>query len=230
MDGMGLANAIRHEPAYAGMQLVLLTSLDCPGGTVQIKKAGFSAWLTKPVRPSELYNILSDVLMRQSVLAAKEDSSTESSPAEQALSKPFLYARVLLVEDNPVNTLVAKKYLVKLGLTVDAVENGFAALEALSQVKYDLVFMDVQMEGMDGYETTRKIRSSTDKRFNPSVPVIAMTAHAMQSDREKCLAAGMDDYVSKPVEFTILSQAIAKWLPRNNGQSDGESIQGKSHA
>ncbi len=230
MDGIALANAIRREPAYAGMRLVLLTSLDNPGGTVQIKKAGFSAWLTKPVRPSELYNTLSDVLMGQSVLAAEEVSSTERNPEEQVPIEPFLSARVLLVEDNPVNTLVAKKYLVKLGLTVDAVENGFAAIEALSQVKYDLVFMDVQMEGMDGYETTRKIRNSTDKRHNPSVPIIAMTAHAMQSDREKCLAAGMDDYVSKPVEFTILSQTIAKWLPNNNDQTEGERILGEQQS
>jgi CheY-like chemotaxis protein/HPt (histidine-containing phosphotransfer) domain-containing protein len=126
----------------------------------------------------------------------------------------------LLVEDNPVNTLVAKKYLVKLGLTVDAVENGFAALEALAHFTYDLVFMDVQMEGMDGYEATHRIRTSTDKRFKPSIPIIAMTAHAMQSDRAKCLAAGMDDYVSKPIEFTVLAQTVAKWLPKKAGLTE----------
>jgi PAS domain S-box-containing protein len=217
MDGIALAKVIRNEPAHAGMRLVLLTSLDHPGGTAQVKEAGFSAWLTKPVRPSELYNILSDILAGQSLWSASESPATECVPAEDIASNPAFSARALLVEDNPVNTLVAKKYLVKLGLTVDAVENGFAALEALAHFTYDLVFMDVQMEGMDGYETTRRIRSSTDKRFNPSIPIIAMTAHAMQSDREKCLAAGMDDYVSKPIEFTILEQTVDKWLQKKTG-------------
>jgi len=221
MDGIALARVIRNEPAYAGMRLVLLTSLDHPGGTAQVKAAGFAAWLTKPVRPSELYNILSDILMGQSLLFAGEVPSAGCAPAEAVAIPPSVSARVLLVEDNPVNTLVAKKYLAKLGLTVDTVENGFAALKALSQFTYDMVFMDVQMEGIDGYETTRKIRTSTDNRSNPSIPIIAMTAHAMQSDRDKCLAAGMDDYVSKPIEFTILAQTVAKWLPKNNGQSDG---------
>lgn len=217
MDGIALAKVIRYEPAYASMRLVLLTSVDHPGGTVQVKEAGFTAWLTKPVRSSELYNILNDILTGQLLLSACEVPSAERAPAEAVAIKHSLSARVLLVEDSPVNTMVATKYLVKLGLTVDAVENGFAALEALTQFTYDLVFMDVQMEGMDGYETTRRIRVSADKRYNPSIPIIAMTAHVMQSDREKCLAAGMDDYVSKPIEFIVLAQMVSKWLPKNSG-------------
>jgi CheY-like chemotaxis protein len=115
--------------------------------------------------------------------------------------------------------------LVKLGLTVDAVENGIEALEALTQQRYDLVLMDVQMEKMDGYEATRQIRQSKDKRINSAIPVIAMTAHAMQSDREKCLEAGMSDYVSKPVEMKILARVIAKWLPKNESASGSENGQ-----
>jgi PAS domain S-box-containing protein len=226
MDGIALAKVIRNEPAYAGIRLVLLTSLDHPGGTAQVKEAGFSAWLTKPVRPSELYNILSDILAGQSVWSASESPATECTPEEGIVINPAFSARVLLVEDNPVNTLVARKYLVKLGLTVDAVENGFAALEALAHFTYALVFMDVQMEGMDGYETTRKIRTSTDKRYNPAIPIIAMTAHAMQSDRDKCLAEGMDDYVSKPIDFKILAQTVAKWLPNNMGLIEEVQIPG----
>ena len=222
MDGIALAKVIRHEPAYLGMRLILLTSLDYPGGTAPVKEAGFSAWLTKPVRPSELYNNLNRVLAGQSLWPTADESLKDSRQDEAASIKP-MHARVLLVEDNPVNTLVAKKYLVKLGLTVDAVENGVAALEALTQHAYDLVLMDVQMEIMDGYETTRQIR-------NPAIPIIAMTAHAMQSDRGKCLDAGMNDYISKPVQFAILAKTIAKWLPNNEGKADRGSAQSERPA
>jgi len=220
MDGVALANIIRNEPDYASLRLVLLTSLDHPGGTAQVKKAGFSAWLTKPVRPSELYTILIDLLLGPSQAPVCKDSSVEPKQGEAVLPKPAMVARVLLVEDNPVNTLVAKKYLLKLGLTVDTAENGFAALIALEQNSYDLVFMDVQMEGMDGFETTQKIRQAKDIGSNRTIPIIAMTAHAMQSDREKCIAAGMDDYISKPIEFNLLAQIVAEWLPQKKDVPD----------
>jgi PAS domain S-box-containing protein len=220
MNGIALANTIRNEPAYEEVRLVLLTSIDHPGGTAQVRESGFSAWLTKPVRPDELFTILCDLLTGPSSLQASEAALAETTLTEAVVPKPAYSARVLLVEDNPVNTLVAKKYLVRLGLTVDAVENGFAALIALEQFTYDLVFMDVQMEGMDGYDTTRKIRQSTDIGSNRTVPIIAMTAHVMQSDREKCIAAGMDDFVSKPIEFNILSQMVAEWLPKHASQPD----------
>jgi PAS domain S-box-containing protein len=224
MDGVALAKVIRHESAYDKIPLVLLTSLDNAGSADQLKEAGFSASLTKPVRPSELYNTLAEIMAGQSQAPATKAPS-EVSNQKDAVASVSLTGRVLLVEDNPVNTLVAKKSLVKLGLTVDAVENGIEALEALTQQRYDLVLMDVQMEKMDGYEATRQIRQSKDKRINSAIPVIAMTAHAMQSDREKCLEAGMSDYVSKPVEMKILARVIAKWLPKNESASGSENGQ-----
>jgi CheY-like chemotaxis protein/HPt (histidine-containing phosphotransfer) domain-containing protein len=225
MDGIELAHVIRREPVYASMRLVLLTSIDFAGSVFQFKQAGFSAWLTKPVRSFELLSVLANVLSGQLTQSGSETVDVGSKQAEAVVNKPPS-ARVLLVEDNPVNTLVAQKYLIKMGLTVDAVENGFDALEALTQHVYDLVLMDVQMEGMDGYETTRRIRSSTDKRFNPAIPIIAMTAHVMQSDREKCLASGMNDYVSKPVVFSILVATIVKWLPKKTDLIEAVPVPG----
>jgi len=226
MDGITLANIIRNDLPNKGMRLVLLTSIDHPGGTVQIKESGFCAWLTKPVRPDELYTILCDLLTGPASLQMSTVPSVVRTLEVSGVPKPAFSARVLLVEDNPVNTLVAKKYLAKLGLTVDTVENGFAALIALEQFTYDLAFMDVQMEGMDGYETTRKIRQSTSIGSNRTVPIIAMTAHAMQSDREKCIAAGMDDFVSKPIEFKLLSRVVAEWLPKSTSKTDSGKAPG----
>jgi len=121
--------------------------------------------------------------------------------------------RILLAEDNATNQLVALGILKKLGLSADTVANGHEALAALSQIPYDLVLMDVQMPELDGLETTRKIRNFHSKVLNRRIPVIAMTAHAMASDRQKCLDAGMDDYVSKPVSLHNLAAVLAKWLP-----------------
>ena len=120
----------------------------------------------------------------------------------------------MLVEDNAVNQKVAMNILQNLGFRADAVSNGKEAVRALEKQAYDLVLMDCQMPEMDGYEATRCIRSETSRVLNREVPIIAMTAHAMSGDREKCLGCGMDDYISKPVEPIILNQTIEKWMNR----------------
>ncbi len=222
MDGMQLAQAIRADPAFAGIRLVLLTSIGHQGGIQSLREAGFSAWMTKPVRQSELFNCLVKVL-----------AGTAPGPSD-GLSSPLpvfrsLGARnILLVEDNAVNRMVAVGMMTKMGLLVDVAENGAAAVEAVQRSRPDLILMDVQMPVMDGYEATRHIRDlvlESPGKSGPGagadglsagsrIPIIAMTAHAMQGDRELCLAAGMDDYLPKPVSVKSLTTVLEKWLPQ----------------
>ncbi|PXF58784.1 MAG: hypothetical protein C4B58_05460 [Deltaproteobacteria bacterium] len=122
-------------------------------------------------------------------------------------------ARILLAEDNIVNQKIALAFLKKLGLSADAVVNGIEAVKAMEAIPYDLVLMDCQMPGMDGYEATAWIRNPQSQVRNHDIPIIAMTANAMQGDREKCLEAGMNDYVSKPFVPQVLAEMIEKWLP-----------------
>jgi signal transduction histidine kinase/ActR/RegA family two-component response regulator len=147
-------------------------------------------------------------LVRPAVSAAAGHQQAASLSA-----LPVLKGRVLVVDDNATNQLVASYLIGKLGLTPDAVGDGEAALLALQTHPYDLVFMDVQMPAMDGYETTRRIRQSTALAAVATIPVIAMTANAMQGDRERCLAAGMNDYVSKPIEIRSLIDVLQRWFP-----------------
>ena len=222
MDGMQLAQAIRADPAFAGLRLVLLTSIGHQGGIQSLREAGFSAWMTKPVRQSELFNCLVKVL-----------AGTAPGPSD-GLAPPLpvfrsLGARsILLVEDNAVNRMVAVGMMTKMGLLVEVAENGAAAVEAVQRSRPDLILMDVQMPVMDGYEATRHIRELTPvspamsapgagadwPSAGSRIPIIAMTAHAMQGDRELCLAAGMDDYLPKPVSVKSLTAVLEKWLPR----------------
>src|SRR5664280_1022624 len=123
--------------------------------------------------------------------------------------------RILLAEDNLTNQQVALGILKKLGLRADAVADGVEAVRSLETIPYDLVLMDVQMPEMDGFEATGRIRDPGSAVLNHAVPIIAMTAHAMQGDRERCLEAGMDDYVSKPVSPQALAEALARWLPKD---------------
>jgi len=129
--------------------------------------------------------------------------------------------RILLAEDNATNQQVALGILAKLGLSADAVANGLEAIEALKAIPYDLILMDVQMPEMDGHAATRAIRGSSLERRD--VPIVAMTAHAMQGDREACLAAGMNDYLSKPVDPQALAAALDKWLPKRTARPGHES-------
>jgi len=187
-----------------------MTSVGQRGDAARLEKEGFAAYLTKPVRQSQFYDCLATVLGPNQPPAGPRRRSivTRHSLSEDQRCR----ARILVVEDNPTNQKVAVGILKKLGYRPDLAADGRQALEALRRQDYRLVLMDCQMPGLDGYEATRMIRSGAAEVINPRVPIVAMTAHAMAGEREKCLAAGMDDYVSKPIDPQTLADTIARWL------------------
>ncbi|HVZ65651.1 MAG TPA: PAS domain S-box protein [Lacunisphaera sp.] len=214
MDGLTLARAIKAEPAIARTRLIILTSLGHVMSNAELKANGIDAYLIKPVKQSRLFDCLVDVVgqaMAESVFA--KPASPAAAPAVAAGAAK---ARILLAEDNAVNQKVALAQLRKLGYAADAVANGLEVVQALDEVPYDVIIMDCQMPEMDGYEATQCIRRREEENARSGrrahVHIIAMTANAMQGDREKCLAAGMDDYVSKPVREAELRAALGRWI------------------
>jgi len=208
MDGCELGGRVASDPRLSATRLVMLSSLGIRGEARKHEEIGFAAYVTKPVSFGELKSVLSVVLAGGSAKAIV----TRHSARERMSSFSESRARLLLVEDNITNQKVALGILKRLGLRADAVANGAEAVRALEAIPYDLVFMDVQMPVMDGFEATRQIRSPRSGVLNHDVPVIAMTAHAMQGDREKCIEAGMTDYLPKPVSPSSLADVLERWL------------------
>jgi CheY-like chemotaxis protein/HPt (histidine-containing phosphotransfer) domain-containing protein len=208
MDGFELARAIKSDPLIAGVRLVLLTSFGVRGDGASARGLDVAAYLTKPVRQSQLFDCLATVVGQSPVPDAPPKLYTKYTPKE---TKMFSNRLILLAEDNVVNQKVAVRQLQKLGYRADAVANGREALEALGRIPYDLVLMDCQMPEMDGYAATAEIRrrEGTTKH----TPVVAMTANALEGDRERCIAAGMDGYVSKPVKPEELAAVLEQFLP-----------------
>jgi PAS domain S-box-containing protein len=211
MDGEELGRRITIDPQLQATSLIMLTSLGQRSDATHTLQSGFSAYLPKPIRRSALRDCL--------VTAIHHKPSTDSGSLAGVLTQHCGVtastgrARILVAEDNPTNQTVAIAILKKLGYGVDAVANGGEALKALREIPYDLVLMDCQMPEMDGYEATRWIRNSESGVHNSDVPILAMTAHAMKGDREHCLAAGMNDYLSKPVQPKELAEMLHRWLP-----------------
>ncbi|CAN5895137.1 hypothetical protein BH20PSE1_BH20PSE1_24490 [soil metagenome] len=208
MDGLMLSAAMNQDPILRQIPRVLLSS------TRQItqserRQAGIAASLVKPVRASELF----DALIRVRQGDARADVSSRG--AARPLPASFAGHRVLLVEDNEVNQTVGRVMLGRLGLEVSLANNGREALAAIDQACYDLVFMDCQMPEMDGYEATRSLREKERAAGSPRLPVIALTANAMIEDHERCLAAGMDGYLAKPVRLEGLCELLERWLSRS---------------
>ena len=240
MSGEALALEIRRRATLGALQIVMLTSLGGQGDSRQARRNGFDGYLSKPLKESNLRELLVKLLHaspegQEYVISDGERLSAAlsggtlvvprgnfppqaqpSSPALRAASdappRPRLPCRVLLAEDNVVNRKVAFRILEKLGCRVDAVTNGQEALEALRAERFDLVLMDCQMPVLDGYAATRAIRDAGSGVRDPGIPVIALTAHAMTGDRELCLAAGMDDYLSKPVKPAMLAEKVEEWM------------------
>jgi PAS domain S-box-containing protein len=209
MDGETLGKAIRGEDRLKDLRLMMMTSVGLPGDAARMLEIGFSAYLTKPVRQSDLRDGLAAVLAGETVAQDKRHLITRHSVREMRRDN----ALVLLADDNVTNQQVALGMLRKLGIRAEAVANGAEAVRALETTSYDLVFMDVQMPVMNGYEATQMIRGSNSSVCNHAVPIIAMTAHAIQGARDNCLKAGMNDYVSKPVSPQALADVISRWLP-----------------
>jgi CheY-like chemotaxis protein len=202
MDGFGLAERIKQDPQWRGVKLIMLTSAGQPEDVSRCQTLGISAYLTKPVKQSELFDVI------VSVLSPREQPSVGPQPRSGSRStRPRL--NVLLAEDNAVNQLLASRILESLGHHVTVVSDGREALSAARAVRFDLIVMDVQMPDMDGFEATAAIRE-LEKPTGEHIPIIAMTAHAMKGDRERCLAARMNGYVSKPIRVADVEEAVTQ--------------------
>jgi signal transduction histidine kinase/DNA-binding response OmpR family regulator len=221
MDGETLGQKIKQDSDLKNTILVLMTSMGRRGDAKRLEKIGFAAYLTKPIRQSKLYDCLATVTGIQEKAAEERPVAivTRHSIAEDQKRR----VRILLAEDNIINQKVALSILGKLGYSADAVANGKEAVNALEMIPYDIVLMDCQMPEMDGYEATGEIRNPESKVLDHMVPVIAMTANAMQGDREKCLEAGMDDYLTKPVKPQELSDMLEKWLTKQDSSQQKET-------
>ena len=203
--------------------MIILTSPGRQPEAGELKAAGIEACLVKPVKQLRLFDCLVSVMTKAaSPVSSAKMAALPNVPVLGAAETAAHKIRVLLAEDNVVNQRVALGQLRKLGWMADAVANGREAVEALRRIPYDIVLMDCQMPEMDGYETTRRIRKREREESAPlgsRVHIIAMTANALQGDREKCLAAGMDDYISKPVRAAELKLALEQWRLNRLGES-----------
>jgi len=204
MDGLMLAAEIKKERALAGLRVVMMTSLGHELKQVELEAAGITACLGKPVRPLALLKNLSFALA--GTPAGHADPPVPAEADAKPRNRNF---RVPVAEDNTVNQKVAVKQLERLGYASDVAANGLEVLEAMQRQPYDLVLMDCQMPEMDGFQATAEIRRRETDRLR--TPIVAMTANALQGDREKCLAAGMDGYIPKPVRMDMLAAALAQW-------------------
>jgi signal transduction histidine kinase/CheY-like chemotaxis protein len=207
VDGLGLARAIRAEPTLTGIRLVLLTSSARRGDARAARDAGIEAFLTKPVKESALRRCLKKLLGRRRTNVPPELITGYNLDDGHPIALPH----VLVADDNPVNQRVAQRILERMGYRVDVVKSGIEAVDAQASTPYDAILMDCQMPNMDGFTATVAIRGH--EATGRHVPILAMTAGAMAGDRERCLAAGMDGYLSKPVNPEELGELLAMWVP-----------------
>jgi two-component system, sensor histidine kinase and response regulator len=224
MDGLTLARAIKADSSIAGTPLVALTSLGQGSGAEGLRLAKIETSLVKPVKQSRLFDCLINATAKGPLCDALARLELSADPAHSSqIVTHFGKARILLAEDNRVNQAVALGQLQKLGYSADVVTNGLAVLKALKLIPYEIIFMDCQMPEMDGYDAARAIRaqeqsSDHDAGCRSPVRIIALTANAMEGDRQRCLAAGMDDYVTKPISLQALKAVLERW---KGGPQDG---------
>jgi two-component system, sensor histidine kinase and response regulator len=229
MDGFTLARAIKADPSIAMTRLIALTPIGRPRSEIELKAAGIDASLNKPVKQSRLFDCLVTVIGgdKASSLSSPKPGGAQPAALTPELRARLQGARILLAEDNAVNQKVALAMLKKFGCSADAVGDGAEVLAMLQRIPYSLIFMDCHMPEMDGLEATRLIRKR-ELDSGPACPwtspiyIIALTASAMQGDREKCMAVGMDDYVSKPVRIVELQAALERWISSGAPETPGE--------
>jgi PAS domain S-box-containing protein len=209
MDGFTLAEQIKQNPEWAGATLMMLSSTDQQRETARCGELGISTYLVKPVKQSELWDVIKTALGRPASSEQRLDLAARTRPRPDTLPLPSWGLHILLAEDSATSQVLAVALLEKQGHSVVVADNGKEALAALEKQPFDLVLMDVQMPEMDGFEATRLIRAR-EEGTGIHIPIVAMTAHAMKGDRERCLEAGMDGYVSKPVQAKKLFQAMAR--------------------
>ena len=228
-DCANLVAAIRNHPDFKDTKLVMLAPIVRKDYLSRFAAIGFDAYLSKPLKRSQLANCLSEVINPGKKTRAP---ATQTTLAFHTAKRP----NVLLVEDNLVNQKVAAGIFRKLGCQIEIVSNGQEAVDTLKDNTFDIVMMDIQMPVMDGYEATAIIRNRTTNVRNHAIPIIAMTAHAFKSDLEKCLASGMNDYVTKPVTPKSLADALEKWLPKASADQPARAdfqkkeVDAKQHA
>ncbi len=224
LDTENLAQRIKAEPQLQDVQLVILISVGMRGDAEHFQKLGFAAYLVKPIKQTLLLDCLRIVTGESA--SDRKDSSKRIVTRHSISEDHKRHIRILLAEDNTVNQKIALRILEKkLGYHADVVTNGKEAIESLERFDYDLVLMDCQMPEMDGYEAASTIRDQNSAVRNHIIPIIAMTANAMKGDREKCLEAGMDDYVTKPINVKKLADAIDRNLSNGEKQQLSSSVQ-----
>ena len=223
MDGAALAAAIKADPLLSDTVVIMLTSVGHWSEARHMQGGSVDACLVKPVRQSQLQNTLAATWSKklESEFAIRTNARHEMATQRSKLADSFAGAqmRVMVVEDNIVNQKVAVRMLERLGLRPDAVGNGREAVQQCAMLPYDVIFMDCQMPEMDGYTAAGEIRKRQGS--NGRVAIIAMTADVMEGCRERCIAAGMDDYIAKPVRPDEMIEALKKWVPTEGVLKEG---------
>jgi two-component system, sensor histidine kinase and response regulator len=221
LDGIELARLCRQDERLRNLPTVLLSSGNAPEEAERLAAAGIQAQLSRPLRQSTLYDTVVELVVGESSVRHHAER-----PSEAAMSARPLRGRLLLAEDNLVNQEVATSMLETLGCEVKVASNGEEAIHDCQREAFDLVLMDCQMPGMDGFEATRAIRR-WEQVTGRHIPIVALTANAMQGDREQCLAAGMDDYLSKPFDLGQLRAIAGKMAARTQRPGPAQTAPGQ---
>jgi len=221
VDGPMLAEAIARDGRFGGLATIMVTSMYDNPEPEALDRLGIDACLSKPVRQAHLFDAVATLLGLDRDVVRRGGRAVPAAPAGIGPA-PGTGARLLVVEDNAVNQKVARALLVRRGHDVEVAGNGREALEAIERASFDLVLMDCQMPEMDGYTATRRLREREAAEARPRLTVVAMTAHAMSEDREICLAAGMDDYVTKPIHPGALYELLDRWLDDDRAPAPDE--------